>query len=157
MDKNNFITFKFLSSIYIKLKRIRLNSFDSRIQSLHKQIETGKITLQENRQSLDGLTAENILIKKDFYSITKLFENENKTISIKNNNYNVDLWENVFIKKESSYYVIKAKNAGVIYVFNENMNNSLDYFIVQDYSMVIFSVDKYRIILQFRVLSPQTL
>ena len=152
MNKNNFITFKFLSSIYLKLKEIRLNSFDRKIQELQTQIDKGKIILKENKQYIEILDVENIYIKKHFSNITKLFENENKTISIKNNNYNVDLWENISIEKESSYYVIQANKEQVIYVFNENMNDFLDCFLTLRHRIVILSVDKYRIVLQFRLL-----
>jgi deoxycytidine triphosphate deaminase len=152
MNKNNFITFKFLSSIYIKLKETKLSSLDSKIQGLQTQVDEGKVMLEQKKQNLDILIAENILIKKDFYSITKLFENENKTMSIKNNNYDVALWENVSIRKQSSYYVIQSKKNQVIYVFNENMNDFLNSFLALSHSVVILSVDKYRIVLQLRLL-----
>jgi hypothetical protein len=152
MNKNNFITLKFLSNVYLKLKEMRMNSFDRKIQGLQMQIDKRKILLEQNKQYLDTLTAENDLIKKDFYNITKLFENENKTITIKNNNYDLDLWENVFIKKKSSYYVIQTKKEQEIYVFNENMNDFLASFLTLSHSIVILSVDKYRIVLQFRLL-----
>lgn len=157
MDKNNFITFKFLSSIYLKLKEMRLNSLDTKIQGLQTQLENEKALLKLNKESLDIMSNENTLIKKDFKSITSIFENENKTITIKNNNYDVNLWENVSLKKESSYYVIEAKTAGVIYVFNESMNDFFDSFQTLSCSIVILSVDNYRIVLQFRLLLPEYL
>lgn len=119
------------------------------------QLDNEKALLKQNKQSLDVLKGENILIKEDFKSITALFENENKTITVKNNNYEVDLWENVFLKKESSYYIIESKKGEVIYVFNENMNDFLDSFQALSCSIVILSVDNYRIVLQFRLILPK--
>ena len=152
MNKNNYFAFKFISTFYLKLKEIRLNSLDKKIQTMQNKIDNGKLLLEENKQYLDTLTIENALIKEDFYNLAKLFETERKTITLKNNNFDVELGDNLSIKKRSSFYVILAKKDQIIYVFNENMNDFLEYLLTMPHSIVILSVDKIRIVLQIKLL-----
>lgn len=152
MNKNNYFAFKFISTFYLKLKEIRLNSLDKKIQTIQNKIDNGKLLLEENQQYLDTLTIENALIKEDFYNLAKLFERSSKTITLKNNNFDVELGDNLSIKKRSSYYVILAKKVQIIYVFNENMNGFLEYLLTMPHSIVILSVDKIRIVLQIKLL-----
>ena len=152
MNKNDFITFKFLSSIYLKIEEKKLNSLDVEIKALHQQIENEKKLVEQNGQFLDKLIEENVSMKNNCNSLLKLFENTNKTISIRNNNYDISIWENVYIKKKSSYYVIQTKREQDIYVFNENMNDSIEYILNLDYHILVLSVYSNRILLQFRLL-----
>lgn len=152
MNKNNYFAFKFISTFYLKLKEIRLNSLDKKIQIKQNQIDNGKLLLEENKKYLETLTAENSLIKEDYYNLAKLFEAESKTITLKNNDFDVELGDNLTIKKRSSFYVILSKKDQIIYVFNENMNGFLEYLLTMPHSIVILSVDKIRIVLQIKLL-----
>jgi hypothetical protein len=150
MNKNDFTNFNFLSRLYIKFKEKNLKSLEKNILELRKQIENEKKLLEQNKQSLERLTEENNSIEKDYEALVKFFEKGKKTITIKNNNFTLDVWENVFIKKKSSSYVIQTKREQDIYVFEENMNDFMDYLLTLNHSIIVLSVDRYRIVLQIR-------
>ena len=152
MNKKDFVNLKFFSGIYLKLKEKRVNSLEAKNKGFKKRIETEKRSLSQSHQYLDKLIEGNISIKKKYNRLIKLFENENKTISIRNNNYNVSIWENIFIQKISSYYVIRAKKEEeTLYTFNKDMHDFWDYFLTLDYSIIVLSVSKTKITLQFRI------
>lgn len=151
MGKKSFIDFRFLSSIYLKFNEKRLNFSNSKIHKLQEQIEIENSLLEYNKKRFDELSIENTLIKKNYADILKLFENVNKTISIKNDNYDITIWENVIIKKENSSYVIQTKREQVIYVFNEKMNDFIDYFLTLHHSIIVLSVDNDNIVLHIRL------
>jgi len=157
MNKKDFANLKFFSSIYLKLKEKKANSLEAKIKELKKRIETEKKSLSQSNQYLDKLIRENTSIKKQYINLIKLFENENKTISIRNNNYNVSIWENITLQKIFSYYVIRAKREEeALYTFNKDMNDFWDYFLTLDYSIIVLSVSKTKIVLQFRLNSKLT-
>jgi hypothetical protein len=151
MHINDFINFKFLSNLYLKLKEQRLTSIEVRIQELHQEIEKEKKLLDKKTATLEKLVEENTLIKKDYHRILNLFYNENKTISIRNNNYDISPWENVYLKKKPSHYVIQTKKEQDIYIFSEDLNSFLEYFLTISHSMIVLSVDKKRIVIQIRL------
>jgi len=151
MSNLNFGMLKFSSTIYRKLKENNLNSIDKNIEKLHQQIEEEMKLMTEKKQCLAKILDNNIALKRSYYQIKGLFENENKTISIKNHNYKLSAWENVFIKKVSSTYIIITKSDEEIYVFHENMCVFLEYLASLNYSIITLSVDKNNIILQIRL------
>lgn len=152
MNKNDFVNLKFFSSIYLKLQEKKVDHLEVKAMRLKKEIEKEKKLLQQNHEYFDKLLAENALIKKQYDHLMLLFENENKTISIRNNNYRISIWENVFIEKKSAYYIIKSKREeDGIYTFNKDMNGFIDYFLTLDYSIVVLSISKKRINLQIRL------
>ena len=152
MNKKDFVNLKFFSGIYLLLKEKRANSLEAKIKEFKKRIETEKKLLSQCNHYLDNLIRDNTSIKKEYINLIKLFENENKSISIRNNNYNVSIWENISIQKISSCYVISAKKEEMaLYTFNKNMNDFWDYFLTLDYSIIVLSVSKTKITLQFRI------
>jgi len=152
MNKKDFTNFKFFSYIYLKLKIKTVNSLEVRVQTLMKELEKDKKLLEENNQYFDKILEENKSIKNYYFNLVKLFENENKSLSIRNNNYNISVWENVFIQKKSSYYIIRTKKEEDIYTFNTNLNDFIDYFLTLDYSIIVLSISPSRITLQIRLL-----
>lgn len=151
MGKNYFSNFGFLSKLYLKLNERQLISLDSKIKELQIQIEAKRNLLEQNKHFLNRLDQENALLKKQYEYFIKLFQSENKTFTISNNNYIISTWENVFIKKRINHYVIQTKREQNIYDFDENMNEFFDYLITLSYSLLVISTDSYRIILQLRV------
>lgn len=151
MGKNYFSNFGFLSKLYLKLNERQLISLDSKIKELQRQIEAKRNLLEQNKHFLNRLDQENALLKKQYEYFIKLFQSENKTFTISNNNYIISTWENVFIKKRINHYVIQTKREQNIYDFDENMNDFFDYLITLSYSLLVISADSYRIILQLRV------
>ena len=156
MNKNDIINLKFFSSIYLKLKEKRVNYLEVKVKGLKKEIEIQRNLLNQNDQYFNRLIKENTSIKKEYHDLIELFENENKTISIRNNNYNISIWENVYIRKKLSYYVIQTKRQeDDIYTFNKDMNDFIDYFSTLDYSIIVLSISKKRIVLQLRLNKKQ--
>lgn len=151
MSINNHITFKFLTSLYLKLKEKRLNSLDRKIQDLKEQIEDKKKLFKQNTASLEKLAAEKNSLINQYHRMLELLEKGNKTIAIRNNSYDVTPWENVYIKKSSDTYVIQTKRGQNIYVFTEDIIPFIDYLLTQNTSIIVLSVDDKRIGLQFRL------
>jgi hypothetical protein len=149
---DRFINFKFLSNLYLKFKENRLHLLDLKIQELKQQIEAEKARLEQDRQSLDQLAEQNTLIKRDYESMLRLFQNENKTIWIKNYDYNLSPWENVYIRQKDSSYAIVTKREEEIYVFDVELKAFLAYLTSLSHSIIVLSVDKSRIVLQLRLL-----
>lgn len=152
MNLSNFINFKFLSSIYLKIKERELNLLYKKIQELQRQIESEKIQLKKDTQYLDKVMEQNTIIKKNYENLLNLFQNENKTFWIHNSDYNISPWENVYIKKKAPNYIIETKREQAIYVFDASMNDFLDYLSTLNCSIIVLSVDKSRIVLQLRIL-----
>lgn len=151
MSINNHITFKFLTSLYLKLKEKRLNSLDRKIQDLKEQIEDKKKLFKQNTASLEKLVEEKDSLINEYHRMLVLLEKGNKTIAIRNNSYDVLPWENVYIKKSSDTYVIQTKRGQNIYVFTEDIIPFLDYLLTLNPSIIVLSVDDNRIGLQFRL------
>jgi len=152
MNKNDLINLKFFSSIYLKLKERKVTSLEMKVNALMKEIENEKNSLDQNNQYFDLLRRENISIQNEYLNLQKLFENENKSIAVKNNNYHVSMWENVFIQKKSPNYVIQAKKSGEdIYIFDKSMNDFIAYFLTLNYSIIVLSISRKSITLQFSV------
>lgn len=152
MNVEKFISFKFLSSLYLKFKENRLHQLDLKIKELKQKIEEEKARVEQGRQELDKLIAQSISVKRDYESILRLFQDENKTIWIKNHGYNLYPWENVYIRQKGSSYSIVTKREEEIYVFDEELKGFLDYLSSLSYSIIVLSVDKSRIVLQLRLL-----
>ena len=72
MNKNDFINLKFFSSIYLKLKEKKVNSLETKIVGLRKEIEDSKKLLQQNTQNFDALIEENTSIKNEYVNFIKL-------------------------------------------------------------------------------------
>jgi hypothetical protein len=145
------INFRFLSSIYRKIKNIRLKVLNEQVQKLKLQIEDEKMQLQDEEAHLEKLLQKNSIIKDKYTKGEELFQSQNKIIAIKNNNYRIERWDNVFIKKQSSSYVILTKRQEEIYHFDENLKDFLDYLLTLEHSVIVLSVDKSRISLQIRL------
>jgi hypothetical protein len=152
MNNNNFSGFKFLSLLYLKLKNKSVNSLDIKIQALKHEIDCKEKLISENKNTVARLMAENSTIKKDYSRQYNLFENFNKTITIRNNNCAVASWENLYIKKRFSEYVLQTKKGEDVYVFQKDMTDFLNFFLTLNYSIIVLSVDKNRIMVQFRLL-----
>lgn len=150
MNKNDFI-FKYLSNIYVKLKQKKMNSFDLKIQNLKKEIENEKKILEKKQKYINELSKNNDELKNRYNDLFKLFKSNRKILKIKNNNYNISTWENVFIIKKSFKFIIQTKQGEDIYVFDRNLKDFLEYFITLNYSIVVLHVDKDTIVLDFRV------
>lgn len=143
--------FKFLSTIYRAHKEKKLNSLELDIQRLKGQIETEKVVFAENMKSFASYVQENDLTKEKYSKLLQLIKNGNKSITIENKNYSVNQWDNLFITKESNSYVIQTRKKETIFFFDSKLNDFMDYFTKQDYSIIVLSVDKRRIVIQFRL------
>lgn len=145
------VSFKFLSNIYRKFKAAKLKSFEMNIHKLSQQIELEKKQYAENLEFLKSLQQNNNVVKEKYAELFTLFKIENKTITIKNNNYNIKQWDNLLIEKRAKNYIIQTKRNEDIYIFEESMNVFFEFFLTLQYSIIVLSVDKARITLQFRL------
>lgn len=131
------------------MKEKKSKCLDVKIKNLQAQIESQKKLIEQKKYSISELIKENTSIKKNYNDMINLFKNENKILTVLNNNYDICPLENVFIKKESSCYVIETEKKQTIYVFGENMTASIEYFLTLKYSIIVLSVDRNKIVLQF--------
>jgi hypothetical protein len=148
MDKNNLFNLKFLSVFKLKQKEKSLILLDENIRTLKYKIQLEKKLLEIETKNLDKLTIENKSIKKEHISFLKLLQGEENTFWIKNNNYNVNPFDNVLIVKKSSTFLIQTKSNETIYVFNDTLTNFLDYLLALNYNIIVLSVDTNRILLK---------
>ncbi|SMC21289.1 hypothetical protein SAMN02745134_01234 [Clostridium acidisoli DSM 12555] len=148
MNKNNLSNLKFLSVFKLKQKEKSLILLDENIKTLKHKIQLEKNLLEIETKNLDKLTIENKSIKKEHISFLKLLQGEENTFWIKNNNYNVNPFDNVLIVKKLSTFLIQTKSNETIYVFNNTLTNFLDYLLALNYSIIVLSVDTNRILLK---------
>lgn len=151
MGNEYFSNFKLLSTIYLKFKDNKLKTLDKKLQNYRQHLECEKSKLTENQEYLNELLKENAMTKHDFNRLETLLKCDNNVINIKNNGYAIAMWENVFVKKTSSCYILETKKHEVIFSFSESLNYFWDYFSTHDYSIIVLSVDNYRIQLQIRL------
>jgi hypothetical protein len=150
MKNKTIFNLKYMSNLYIKLKENKLKSIDSRIEKLQDKIQQEKKAIEDSRMLLDRLEAENTLLDTEYLHHLDAFEKGGKIISVKNYNFNISQWENLHLKKKSPCYVLQTRGEQNIYTFNEDMNDFLEYLLTLNYSIIVLSVDKSRITLQFR-------
>lgn len=151
MGNDYFNNLKLLSNIYLKLKENKLKTLDKKLQNYKLQLEDEKSNLTVNKEYLNELLKENAMVKHDFNKLETLLKSDNNVINIKNNGYAIAMWENVFVKKTSTCYILETKKHEVIFSFSESLNYFWDYFAEHDYSIIVLSVDNYRIQLQIRL------
>lgn len=142
------INFRFLSSLYLKIKNIKLKALEDKIEKLKAAIDEESAKLLEEQAQLQKLYEENSMILDKYLKMEDLFKNQKKILTIKNNDYRLERWENVYIIKQSSGYFIQSKRQENIYQFADNMRTFLDYLLTLDYSIIVLSVDKNIINLQ---------
>lgn len=148
MNKNNLFNLKFLSVFKLKQKEKSLILLDENIKTLKHKIQLEKNLLEIDKKNLEKLTIENKSIKKEHISFLKLLQGKENTFWIKNNNYNVNPFDNVLIVKKSSTFLIQTKSNETIYVFNNTLTNFLDYLLTLNYSIIVISIDTNRILLK---------
>lgn len=148
MNKNNLFNLKFLSVFKLKQKEKSLILLDENIKTLKYKIQLEKNSLEIETKNLDKLTIENKFIKKEHISFFKLLQGQENTFWIKNNNYNVNPFDNVLIVKKLSTFLIQTKSNETIYIFNNTLTNFLDYLLTLNYSIIVLSVDTNRILLK---------
>lgn len=152
MNKKDFIIFKYLSNIYVKLKQKKIHSLDLRIIDLQNKIQFKKQVLEDKQKYLNKLNNDNNIIKVKYNNMLSILKNGKKVLNIENDNYCVSAWENVFIKKKILNYTIETKSGQEIYTFDKTLNAFIEYFITFNYSIVVLSIDKNRIVLDFRII-----
>lgn len=145
------LNFKFLSKLYRKIKNARLKSLEMNIQKLRKQIELENKQYAVDTELFNSLQQKNNTVKEKYSKMLELFKGEYKTITIKNNNYNVKQWDNLLIEKRKQNYLLQTKRKEDIYIFEEIMNDFIEFFLTLQYSIIVLSVDKTRIVIQFRL------
>ncbi|MDT8716792.1 hypothetical protein IAI10_08990 [Clostridium sp. 19966] len=145
MNKNYFVNFKFLSKLYLKLKKNKLKSTEADIKNLKLQIEKEKIIIEQTSQQLDKLVSERDNYRANADKLDKMLENKTYTIGLKNNNYALKPWDNLTIKKIFSSYAIIDKSQQTIYIFEETMKEFIEYILTINHSIVVLSVDRSKI------------
>lgn len=151
MKDNNVTNFKFLSKIYIGFKHKKLNYLVQKNKKLHFQIESQKTLIERKKQHLKQLIEQNSSVKNNYQNLINLFYSDYKTFAIPNNSYNISVFENVFIIKKISSYIIETKRNEEIYVFDEKLNDFLDYLLTLHYSVIVLSVETQKIVLKINI------
>lgn len=142
MSKNDFINFKFLSKIYLKLKKNRLESIESEIKALKEELQRERQKIEDSKAQIEKIKLESNSFKARSEQLDKLLDGKTYTINVKNNNYILSPWENLQIKKLSAGYSIISKAQQTIYVFEDNMKYFLEYALNINYSVVVLSADR---------------
>lgn len=141
MNKNNLTNFKFLSEIYVSFKQKKLNSLNERANKLRAQIENEKAIIQEKTQYFQQLKERNNSVKNSYNDLINLFADEYKAFTIPNNSYNIKVFENVFIQRKLTSYIIVTKTGEEIYTFDTKFNDFLEYLLTLNYSIIVLSAE----------------
>lgn len=147
---------EFLHKIMKNYNEFRLRNIDS----LDAKKHTLEIKLQEEiHKSNELLDMKNRLKEEEertnamYYSLVEILKSRGIIFDIPNNNFKVNEWDNLHIKKLNGLYSFIDKNGIHLYTFEKKYNDTVEYIISNySYSIIIIRIDKYSIKAQLRIL-----
>ncbi len=145
------ITFKFFSNFYLSGKEKKLKALDRQIEQLKLSIKNEKTLIENNEKTAIELEKISFDISKKYISTIEFFINTSKIFFIKNNGYNVSSWDNLNLVYLSKSYVLQTKKGEIIYAFKVYLNDFFKYVNTLNYTIIVLSVDKNYIELEFRM------
>ncbi len=145
------INFKLFNNFYLSGKEKKLKALDKQIEHLKLSIKNEKASIENNEKTATELEKINSDIGKKYISTVEFFINTSKIFFIKNNNYKVSPWDKLNLVYLSKSYVLKTKKGEIIHVFKDYLNDFFKYINTFNYTIIVLSVDKNYIELEFRM------
>lgn len=149
---------KKLNKYYIKHKESELKKLDEKKARLSEEIGQERSKLNANRLSLEKIKSENTLIKDAYKNLKNMIVSRGIIFDIENNSYNIKEWDNLFVEKKGSKYVVAFKNGEELYNFEKD-----HYILLQDLfsvgyscSLVVIRVSSKSIKIQLRFINEKS-
>lgn len=138
---------------YIKKKEDFIHNLDNNIDKLKNNIKIKKEEINKNKISLEKIKFEKSLLQDKEKGLIRILKQRGSIIYIRNNDYNLSEWENLYIKKEKNQYFIISKNGSVLSELDDRIvkifNKEID---KGKYSLIIIRIEGKNIKIKFSII-----
>lgn len=138
---------------YIKNKEDFIHSLDNNINKLKNDIEVKKEEISKNKVLLEQIKFKKSLLQDKYKSLLRILKQRGCMIYIKNNDYNLSEWENLYIRKERNNYGIISKNGSILSELDDRLvkifNKEID---ENKYSLIIIRIEGKNIKIKFSII-----
>ncbi|MCY6371944.1 hypothetical protein [Clostridium ganghwense] len=135
---------------YIESKQNIINNLDNNRLLLEEEINRKKEEINRNKQILQKQKFKKSLLKDQYNSLLRILKERGVIIYIKDNNYSIREWDNLYIKKEKNKNFIVSKNGNVLNELDERISKVFSKEISSgDYRLVVTRVENKKIKIQF--------
>lgn len=146
---NKHIDSEFLNK-YIDSKQHIINNLSSNKKELEKDINKKIEEINKNKEILEREKFKNSLLRDKYNSLMRILSDRGITLYIKNNNYNIKEWENLYIIIEKNRKFIASKTGiklseldeRISKIFSEEIRNN-------QYRIIVTRVENKKIKIQF--------
>lgn len=155
-DKDGF-NFKSINKYYVEQRDKELKRLDLKRTELLKQLETEKVSLEENRKSLEQVNAESLQLKMELENLRNLLINRGLILDIENHGYDIKEWDNLNLVKRKGLYAVTTKKDEELYTLDRPTSEILaDIFNSgYSYSVIVVRVGVRHIKLQLRFVKQE--
>lgn len=146
---NKHIDFEILNK-YIDSKQHIINNLSSNKEAMEKEINKKIEEINKNKEILEKEKFKNSLIRDKYNSLMRILSERGAIIYIKNNNYNINEWENLYIIREQNRNFIVSKigiqlselDKRISKIFSKEIRNN-------EYRLIVTRVENKKIKIQF--------
>jgi len=145
--------FKYISDPLVKKKEKELELLEHKKEQYQREIESKQMELRNNREILEKLQYENMMLKDRYNSLKRVIKERGLIIDIINDKFSVKEWDNLIATKEGDFFIIYSKRGERLKELDKDTTNILEEIIREEgrYSLVVIRVDSKHIKILFRV------
>ncbi|MCY6355797.1 hypothetical protein [Clostridium sp. ZS2-4] len=137
---------------YINSKQHIINNLRRNKEALEKEINKKIEEIDKNKEILEREKFENSLLKDRYNSLMRILSERGTILYIKNNNYNINEWENLHIIREKNRNFIASKNGIQLSELDERISKTFSEEIRNnEYRLVVTRVENKKIKIQFLI------
>lgn len=141
---------------YIDSKQHIINNLSNNKEVMGKEINKKIEEINKNKEILEREKFKNSLLRDQYNSLMRILSERGVILYIKNNNYNIKEWENLYIirKKNKNFIVSKAGiqlnelDERISEVFSREISNN-------EYGLIVTRVENKKIKIQFFIRDDQ--
>ncbi|MFD3156035.1 hypothetical protein ACFIJ5_04120 [Haloimpatiens sp. FM7330] len=147
------LNFKFITNIYIKRMEEKKCTLEELTNKYKKHMELEKNKLEENINKLNKLQDENNMLIEKFKILKNILRKKGIILYAKNNNYEIEEWENLYLEKKGYIYLIKSKEGYVVKELDAESSYLIDKLLLEsnNYRILVIRKDPNKIKMQMRI------
>jgi len=132
-----------ISERLIEKKEKELQLLEKKKGMYTKEIEKQEEILKRNKENLEKLEYENMLLKDRYNSLKRVIKERGVVIDIINDNYAVREWDNLSLNKEGDCFIVYSKRGERIKELDRDTTGIFEEIIKEQgrYSLVAIRVD----------------
>ncbi|OOV50774.1 hypothetical protein B1A66_12865 [Clostridium botulinum D/C] len=126
---------------YIKKKENQIESLKNKALNMNKNIEKEIDTMKKNKQVLEKLKQKKSMLLNQYNYLLNKVKYEGIFINIRNNNYSIKQWENLFIIKQNKEFIIVNKKGEHLDILQKELVGILyNELIEKRYSLMVMRI-----------------